>query len=65
MISAAIEAARTVGAIRSDATVDDLIILLTGCATRLHQALITDPSTWQHYATLTRGALQPDPDPPE
>ncbi|MDL9937048.1 helix-turn-helix domain-containing protein [Gordonia sp. ABSL1-1] len=53
-----VERGKQQGALRADATVADIQILVGGCARALLDAQVTDPEVWRHYANLTVDALR-------
>jgi AcrR family transcriptional regulator len=54
-----LEAAKPAGAVRGDVTIQDLAILMTGCAERLYADGITDPAAWQRYCEFILRAIRP------
>jgi AcrR family transcriptional regulator len=54
-----VAAARRQGRLRSDATIQDIRILLGGCARALIDQDIRDPAEWRRYANLVLNALRP------
>lgn len=59
IIERLIQDAKSSGNIRPDATVDDLDVLVAGCALRLHQNGIVDLAAWDRQAELVLSALRP------
>ncbi|MCW2986206.1 MAG: TetR/AcrR family transcriptional regulator [Conexibacter sp.] len=55
---ALIDRARAAGALRPDATAEDLRILFTGMSQVLRDAGERDPATWRRYGRLVAGALR-------
>ncbi|WP_405539320.1 TetR/AcrR family transcriptional regulator [Streptomyces sp. NBC_00075] len=52
-------AAKAEGRIRSDATSEDLSILIAGCAHQLRRLHPRDPAQWRRYGELVLNALRP------
>lgn len=59
LVGTLMEAAKEEGAIRPDATVDDLRILAGGCAKQLASTGVADPALWRRYGELILAALRP------
>jgi AcrR family transcriptional regulator len=57
-LEALVGRARDAGAIRADATADDLKVLFTGVARVLRDAGERDPAVWRRYGTLVADALR-------
>jgi AcrR family transcriptional regulator len=53
-----LDALRLEGAIRADATVLDVRILMTGIAQAMPDHLLRDPTAWRRYANLVADALE-------
>jgi AcrR family transcriptional regulator len=58
---AILERARAAGALRPDATAEDLRILFTGVATVLRERGERDPAVWRRYGGLIADALRTPP----
>ncbi|MDN3354367.1 TetR/AcrR family transcriptional regulator [Actinomadura sp. DC4] len=54
-----VDAARRQGRLRSDATIQDIRILLGGSSRALIEQGIHDPAQWRRYANLVLNALRP------
>lgn len=58
VMGALLDRGKTQGTIRSDATYDDLRILLGGVTEQLHRDGETDRAVWRHYAGLVVDSLR-------
>ncbi|MGY1499222.1 TetR/AcrR family transcriptional regulator [Streptomyces sp. QTS52] len=59
LLNTLLRTAREQGAIRSDATVTDLIIVAGGCARQLARMGVSDPAQWRRYGELVLASLRP------
>lgn len=57
-LAALVDRARATGALRPDATADELRVLLTGVSQVLRADGVKDPKTWRRYGTLAADALR-------
>ncbi|MFI6784688.1 TetR/AcrR family transcriptional regulator [Micromonospora sp. NPDC050276] len=64
-VAALMEAAKTTGAVRADATPLDLRVILCGMAVQLTRMTERNPALWRRYAEMTLQALEPPPSPPD
>jgi hypothetical protein len=52
--------ARAAGAMRADATTEDLRVLWAGSTRLLAEGNVAEPSVWRRYGALVAGALRAD-----
>lgn len=54
-----LDLARAQGSLREDATIVDVMILVSGFARELAEREVTDPAVWRRYSSLVLAALRP------